>query len=229
MAAASDRKLDPLEEEFFVLALEADALDFGEFKLKSGRTSPYFFNLARFDSGSLLERLARFYAAVVNRALTDGVLQADILFGPAYKGIPLVVAVALALQHHYGRDLPWCFNRKEAKQHGEAGELVGREPRGAVLFLDDVLTAGTALGEICQAIAPVGGRPAGLVIALDRQELLEGASTAGEVVARRHAMPVLAIARAQSLVFYLRDCGLDAEAAELARYLRANGPPELLI
>ena len=224
MTPESNQRLDPLEGEFFALALEAGALDFGEFRLKSGRTSPYFFNLARFDSGSLLERLARFYAAVIDRALTDGALKVDILFGPAYKGIPLVAAVALSLQRHYGRDLPWCFNRKEAKQHGEAGGLVGREPRGAVLFLDDVLTAGTALGESCQAIAPVGGQPAGLVIALDRQELLEGTKTASEVVGQRHAMPVLAIARAQSLVPYLRDRGLDAEAAELASYLKANCP-----
>lgn len=224
MTPESNQSLDPLEEEFFALALEAGALGFGEFRLKSGRASPYFFNIARFDSGSLLERLARFYAAVIDRALTDGALEVDILFGPAYKGIPLVAAVALALQRHYGRDLPWCFNRKEAKQHGEAGELVGREPSGSVLFVDDVLTAGTALGESCQAIAPVSGQPAGLVIALDRQELLNGTETAREVVAKHYAMPVLAIAHAQSLVLYLRDRGLNTEAAELSSHLKANGP-----
>ena len=224
MTSESNPALDPFEEEFFALALEAGALEFGSFRLKSGRTSPYFFNLARFDSGSLLERLARFYAAVIDRALTDGILQIDILFGPAYKGIPLVAAVAMALQRHYGRDLPWCFNRKETKRHGEAGELVGREPKGAVLFLDDVLTAGNALAEGCQAIAPAGGQPAGIVIALDRQELLKGTETASEVVAKRYAMPVLAISRAQSLALYLRARGLGAEATELLRYLKAKGP-----
>ena len=177
---------------FLQLALRADALRFGEFTLKSGRTSPYFFNAGRFDSGAALAELAACYADAVDAAG----LPFDLLFGPAYKGIPLATALACEYAHR-GRDLPLAFNRKEAKAHGEGGTLIGAPRAGRnVLIVDDVITAGTAIREALATITDAGGIPAGIVIALDRQERVreDVAQSAAQAVASEHGIPVVAVA-----------------------------------
>ena len=177
---------------FLQLALRADALRFGEFTLKSGRTSPYFFNAGRFDSGAALAELATCYADAVDAAG----LGFDLLFGPAYKGIPLATALACEYARR-GRDLPLAFNRKEAKAHGEGGTLIGAPLAGKrVLIVDDVITAGTAIREALAIIADGGGTPAGIVIALDRQERVreDAAESAAQAVAAEHGIAVVAVA-----------------------------------
>lgn len=154
------------QQEFIRLALSRNALRFGEFTLKSGRVSPYFFNAGSFDDGASLSVLGRCYAA----AIVASGLQFDMLFGPAYKGIPLVAATAAALHAEHGRNLPYAFNRKEAKSHGEGGSIVGRALSGRVLIIDDVITAGTAIRESIEIIRDAGATPAGVALALDRQE-----------------------------------------------------------
>lgn len=136
------------QREFISFAIERGVLRFGQFTLKSGRTSPYFFNAGLFNSGKALAQLGKFYAA----AVADSGIDFDVIFGPAYKGIPLAAATAIALAEHHQRDLPWCFNRKEAKDHGEGGTLVGAPLNGRVLIIDDVITAGTAIREVMQII-----------------------------------------------------------------------------
>ena len=153
------------QREFIDFCLREDVLRFGEFTLKSGRTSPYFFNAGLFNSGSSLARLGEYYA----RALDQSEVEFDVLFGPAYKGIPLVTATAIAFANQHGRDLPWCFNRKEAKDHGEGGTLVGAPLAGRVLVVDDVITAGTAIREAVEIIESAGAELAGILIAVDRQ------------------------------------------------------------
>lgn len=177
---------------FLELALQADALRFGQFTLKSGRTSPYFFNAGRFDSGRLMAGLARCY---VDAAQAAG-LQFDLLFGPAYKGIPLATAVACDYAGR-GRDLPVAFNRKEAKAHGEGGSLIGAPLAGKrVLIVDDVITAGTAIREALGIIADAGGTAAGIVVALDRQEIASDSDSrsAAQAVAAEAGIPVVAVA-----------------------------------
>lgn len=154
------------QQEFIRLALSRNALRFGEFTLKSGRVSPYFFNAGSFDDGASLSVLGRCYAA----AIVASGLEFDMLFGPAYKGIPLVAATAAALHAEHGRNLPYAFNRKEAKSHGEGGSIVGRALSGRVLIIDDVITAGTAIRESIEIIRAAGATPAGVALALDRQE-----------------------------------------------------------
>jgi len=158
--------LHDYQRQFIALALARNALRFGEFTLKSGRVSPYFFNAGLFNDGASLEQLGRCYAA----ALMHSRLEFDMLFGPAYKGIPLVAATAIALSSHHGRNLPWAFNRKEAKDHGEAGLIVGRPLSGRVVIVDDVITAGTATRESVEAIQAAGAIPVGVALAIDRQE-----------------------------------------------------------
>lgn len=181
------------------LAIAAEALRFGEFTLKSGRRSPYFFNAGAFDTGAALARLGECYAA----ALVDSGVAFDMLFGPAYKGIPLAGAAAIALARHHGRDLPWAFNRKESKDHGEGGDIVGAPLAGRVMIVDDVISAGTAIRESLQAIRRAGATPAGVVIALDRQERGSGERSAVEEVERTEALPVVSIARLDDLVDWL--------------------------
>ena len=182
---------------FLQLALRADALRFGDFTLKSGRRSPYFLNAGRFDSGAALAALSACYADALDAAAIDGRIGGfDVLFGPAYKGIPL--ATALACEYALrGRDLPLAFNRKEAKAHGEGGTLVGASLSGRrVLVVDDVITAGTAIREALSIIAEGGGTPAGIVIALDRQERVreDSRESAAQSVATEHGIPVVAVA-----------------------------------
>lgn len=181
------------------LAIAAEALRFGEFTLKSGRRSPYFFNAGAFDTGAALARLGECYAA----ALVDSGVAFDMLFGPAYKGIPLAGATAIALARHHGRDLPWAFNRKESKDHGEGGDMVGAPLAGRVMIVDDVISAGTAIRESLQAIRRAGATPAGVAIALDRQERGSGERSAVEEVERAEGLPVVSIARLDDLVAWL--------------------------
>lgn len=187
---------------FLHLALQAQALRFGEFTLKSGRHSPYFFNAGRFDSGALLAGLAACYADAIEEA---GV-EFDLLFGPAYKGIPLATAVGCEYARR-GRDLPVAFNRKEAKAHGEGGTLIGAPLDGRrVLIVDDVITAGTAIREALGLIRDGGGVPAGIVVALDRQEILNEADparrSAAQAVAAETGVPVIAVANLHDLLAF---------------------------
>jgi orotate phosphoribosyltransferase len=189
----------PYQNEFIELALEIDVLRFGEFTLKSGRKSPYFFNSGLFNTGYAAAKLGRAYAAAVDAAEID----CDMLFGPAYKGIPLVALTAAALAEHYGDDLPFSFNRKEAKAHGEGGAIVGAPINGRILILDDVMTAGTAIREAIDIITAAGGTPAGIVIALDRQERGEHELSAVQEVEQRYGIPVASIMRLDDLIEHL--------------------------
>ncbi|WP_417776364.1 orotate phosphoribosyltransferase [Stutzerimonas xanthomarina] len=199
------------QREFIRFAIERGVLRFGEFTLKSGRTSPYFFNAGLFNSGAALAQLGRFYAA----AVADSGIDFDVIFGPAYKGIPLAAATAISLAEHHQRDLPWCFNRKEAKDHGEGGTLVGAPLSGRVLIVDDVITAGTAIREVMQIIQAQGAQAAGVLIALNRQERGQGQLSAIQEVEQDYGMPVVSIV---SLAQVLEFLGQDDQ---LKRYLPA--------
>jgi orotate phosphoribosyltransferase len=199
------------QRDFIRFAIERGVLRFGEFTLKSGRTSPYFFNAGLFNSGSALAQLGRFYAEAVVASGIDF----DVLFGPAYKGIPLAATTAVALAEHHQRDLPWCFNRKEAKDHGEGGTLVGAPLAGNVLIIDDVITAGTAIREVMQIIKGQSATAAGVLIALNRQERGKGELSAIQEVERDFAIPVVSIVSLEQVLEYL------AEDAELKKYLPA--------
>ena len=183
--------------EFMELALRLGVLRFGRFTLKSGRESPYFFNAGLFDTGTAIAGLGRAYAD----ALAASDLAFDVLFGPAYKGIPLVTATAAALAERHGRDVPWAFNRKEAKDHGEGGTIVGRRLAGRVLIVDDVITAGTAIRESVEIIRAAGATPAGVLLALDRQEQgRESARSAVQEVREQFGIPVVAILTLADLI-----------------------------
>lgn len=207
------------QREFLEFAIARGVLRFGEFVLKSGRVSPYFFNAGLFDSGTALARLGRYYAA----AIVQSGVAVDALFGPAYKGIPLVSTVAVALADHHGLDLPWSFNRKEAKDHGEGGQLVGRAPQGRVLIVDDVISAGTAVGESVALLQGAGAHPAGVAIALDRQERGSGPQSAVDEVAQRYAMPVVSIVTLSELLAYLDERGEAAQAGAIRAYRHRYG------
>jgi orotate phosphoribosyltransferase len=187
------------QSEFIEFAIQAGVLRFGDFTLKSGRVSPYFFNAGLFNTGGLLARLGRFYA----RAVVESTTRFDILFGPAYKGIPLAAATAIALADHHQRDMPWCFNRKEAKAHGEGGNLVGADLSGRVLVVDDVITAGTAIRESVEIIQAAEASFAGVIIALDRQERGRTERSAIQEVEEIYAIPVTSIVTLAHLVEYL--------------------------
>lgn len=195
--------------DFVKFSLQQGVLRFGEFKVKSGRLSPYFFNAGLFNSGLSVGRLAQFYA----QALVDSGLQFDMLFGPAYKGIPLATATAVALSQHpalQGRDIPFAFNRKEAKDHGEGGVLVGAPLQGRVVIIDDVITAGTSVGESVQIIRAAGAEPAAVLIALDRMERAGpddalSAHSAVQDVSNRYGMPVVSIASLADIMALLEN------------------------
>lgn len=207
------------KKQFIELALHVGALRFGEFQLKSGRISPYFFNSGLFTSGRAAATLGRCYAAA---AAASGI-HFDTLFGPAYKGIPLAALTAAALAEHHGRDLPYCFNRKEAKTHGEGGNLVGAAVTNNVLIVDDVITAGTAVREAIEIITAAGGQVAGVLLALDRQEKGAGALSAVQELQQHHGIPVSSIISLADLVEhlnYLDNSGayLESITAYRARY-----------
>ena len=189
------------QKEFIEFALEKQVLKFGEFTLKSGRTSPYFFNAGLFNTGRDLARLGRFYAA----ALEDAAIEYDVLFGPAYKGIPIATTTAVALADHYDKDVPYCFNRKEKKAHGEGGSLVGSELKGKIMLVDDVITAGTAIRESMEIIADNGADLSGVLIALDRQEKGKAELSAIQEVERDFNTQVVSIVSLADLVEYLSD------------------------
>jgi len=189
------------QREFLSLALERQALRFGEFTLKSGRISPYFFNAGLVSDGAALARLGRCYAG----ALAASGLGFDMLFGPAYKGIPLVSACAIALADHHGRSVPWAFNRKEAKSHGEAGLIVGTPLAGRVVIVDDVITAGTAIRESIELIRAAGAEPVGVALALDRQERGTGTESAVQEVEREFGLRCVSILSLAGLIEALAD------------------------
>jgi orotate phosphoribosyltransferase len=214
------------QKQFIQLALARNALRFGEFTLKSGRVSPYFFNAGAFDDGASLAVLGRCYAA----AIAASGLDFDMLFGPAYKGIPLAATTAASLHTLHGRNLPFAYNRKEAKSHGEGGSIVGRPLAGRVLIVDDVITAGTAIRESIEIIRTAGATPAGVALALDRQE--RGRDAAGndlpesavQEVQATYRMPVVAIANLDDLLAYLTDSpGYEASLAAITAYRNAYG------
>lgn len=189
-------------QQFIHFALAQNVLRFGEFELKSGRVSPYFFNAGLFASGASLQQLGRFYAAAILRAEREQGLQFDMLFGPAYKGIGLCASTAIALAEQ-GRDIGYAFNRKEAKTHGEGGNIVGAALEGRVLIVDDVITAGTAIGESMQILAAHGATLAGVLIALNRQERGSGALSATSEVEQRYQTQVYSIANFADLIRYV--------------------------
>ena len=187
------------QKDFIAYALHCGVLKFGEFTLKSGRKSPYFFNTGLFDSGAKLGRLGQFYA----QALQHSGVAADVLYGPAYKGIPLVSAAAIAFAQLTGADVPFAFNRKEAKDHGEGGLLVGAPLAGRVVIVDDVITAGTSVRESVEIICNAGATPAGVLIALDRQEKGESKMSAVQEVSLLYSIPVIAIVSLADIIDYL--------------------------
>ena len=201
---ASTPRTDALAQDFVAFAVDAGVLRFGEFKTKAGRLSPYFFNAGLFDDGARLGRLAEFYA----RRLIDSGLEFDMLFGPAYKGITLAAAVAIELAR-LGRNVPYAYNRKEAKDHGEGGTLVGAPVKGRVLIIDDVISAGTSVRESIAMIRAAGATPCGVTIALDRQEKasengVDAEHSAVQFVERDLGLSVVAIATLADLLAYLR-------------------------
>ncbi|WP_377112489.1 orotate phosphoribosyltransferase [Pseudoalteromonas sp. M58] len=203
------------QKEFIEFALEKQVLKFGEFTLKSGRTSPYFFNAGLFNTGRDLARLGRFYAA----ALEDAAIEFDVLFGPAYKGIPIATTTAVALADHYNKDVPYCFNRKEKKAHGEGGSLVGSYLKGKIMLVDDVITAGTAIRESMEIIAENGADLSGVLIALDRQEKGKAELSAIQEVERDFNTQVTSIVKLADLISYLENQGtMDEHLAAVKAY-----------
>ena len=189
------------QREFIEFALEKQVLRFGEFTLKSGRTSPYFFNAGLFKTGGDLARLGRFYAA----ALVDVNIEFDLVFGPAYKGIPIATTTTVALFDQHNLDVPYCFNRKEAKTHGEGGSLVGAELNGKVMLVDDVITAGTAIRESMEIIKNHNAELSGVLIALDRQEKGQGELSAIQEVERDFGTHVVSIVTLADVVTFLKE------------------------
>ncbi len=207
------------QESFIQLAIDNDVLCFGEFTLKSGRTSPYFFNAGRFRSGGALATLGRCYADTI----INSDIEFDVLFGPAYKGIPLAATTAVALADQHQKDLPYGFNRKEAKAHGEGGTLVGASLEGKkVLIIDDVITAGTAIREVIDIIRANGGEPAGVVIGLNRQEKGKGELSAIQEVEAEYGIPVASIVNVDDVIAYLEEKPDMTNTVDQVRAYRAQ-------
>jgi len=209
----------PYQKEFIDLILARDALRFGEFTLKSGRASPYFFNAGLVNDGESLRRLGACYA----EALIEAGTGFDMLFGPAYKGIALATATAIALAAHHRRSVPVAFNRKEAKSHGESGSLIGAPLAGRVLIVDDVITAGTAVRESVGLIRAAGATPAGVLVALDRQERGQGRLSAVQEVQKAFGMPVIRIITLDDLIEHLEAAGPGDELAALRNHRASQG------
>lgn len=210
--------LQDYKKEFIEFAIERNVLRFGEFTLKSGRVSPYFFNAGLFNTGGDLAKLGRYYAA----ALQAAGVKFDVLFGPAYKGIPIATTTAVALANDYDLDVPYCFNRKEAKTHGEGGNLVGSPLQGKIMLVDDVITAGTAIRESMQLIKQHDASLAGVLIALDRQERGQGELSAIQEVERDFDTQVIAIVTLADVVAYLSAQESNAEAVASINQYREN-------
>ena len=211
------------QTDFIDICVRLGVLRFGKFTLKSGRESPYFFNAGLLNTGLGVAATGRAYAA----ALAPCDIGFDMLFGPAYKGIPLVTATAAALAEHHGRDLPFAFNRKEAKEHGEGGDMVGGPLRGRVLIVDDVITAGTAIRESIELIRAAGAEPAGVLLALDRQERAPQSNlSAVEEVRQQFAIPVIAVVTLADLLEHVSRQGNPADLARLLAYRERYGVGE---
>ncbi|MCW2788139.1 MAG: orotate phosphoribosyltransferase [Aeromicrobium sp.] len=204
------------QRDFIELALEHEVLRFGEFTLKSGRRSPYFFNAGLFNTGARLAGLGRFYADAIVASGVDF----DVLMGPAYKGIPIASAAAVQLSALHGRDVPWCFNRKEAKDHGEGGLIVGSPLAGRVLVVDDVITAGTAIREVMQIISAAEASAVGIVVAVDRQERGAGELSAIQEVQRDFGVPVISIIGFDQIIEYVEETGRHAKHLDAVRGYR---------
>ena len=214
--SAGEQLMQDYKREFIQFALDNGVLKFGEFTLKSGRISPYFFNAGLFNTGAQLAQLGRFYAT----AILESKIEFDVLFGPAYKGIPLATTAAVALAEHHDVNIPYCFNRKEAKDHGEGGNLVGAGLDGRVMIIDDVITAGTAIREAMDIIDANGARAAGVVIALDRQERGKGEQSAIQEVEANFGIAVASIITLADLLQFLEgnsEMDQNREAVEAYR------------
>lgn len=206
------------QHDFIQLAIQHQALCFGEFTLKSGRTSPYFFNAGRFQTGGALAQLGRYYAAAINAAN----VKFDMVFGPAYKGIPLAAATSIALADQYQQDLPYCYNRKEAKDHGEGGTLVGAPLQGKVLIVDDVITAGTAVREVMSIIKTASAQPAAVLIGLNRQEKGQGELSAIQEVEQTFGVPVVSIINLNHIIDYLENQSGKQKMVDAIKSYRAT-------
>jgi orotate phosphoribosyltransferase len=206
------------QHRFIELSLEYDVLKFGEFKLKSGRVSPYFFNAGLFNTGRALAELGRCYA----QAVMDSGIGYDVLFGPAYKGIPLVAVTAMALSQEHGIDMPYAFNRKEKKDHGEGGSIVGAPLEGRVLILDDVITAGTAIREAIDIIDSADATAVGVLVALDRQEKGNGDQSAIQEVQEEYGIDVKSIIGMEHLIQFLQEKGDQEEMLDAMKFYRAE-------
>ncbi len=203
-------------KEFLDLSIDLGILKFGEFKLKSCRLSPYFFNAGLFNTGEALAKLGKYYA----QAIVDSGVEFDMLYGPAYKGITLAAATVIALANDHGLNIPYAYNRKEAKDHGEGGVIVGAAISGKALIIDDVISAGTSVRESVEIIRENGGEVAGVVIALDRQERGESDSSAVQEVERSYATKVISIAKLEQLVDYLGDADFSEEIISAVKNYR---------
>jgi len=211
------------QSEFIELCMRLGVLRFGSFTLKSGRESPYFFNAGLFNTGAAIAAVGRAYAA----ALAASDLKFDMLFGPAYKGIPLVTITAAALAEHHRRDVPFAFNRKETKDHGEGGQIVGSPLKGRVLVVDDVITAGTAIRESMDLIRTAGAEPAGVLLALDRQEKASGSDfSAVQEVREQYRVPVVAVINLADLMQHVSKLGQAGELSSMRQYRERYGLAE---
>ena len=206
------------QREFIALALKYQALQFGEFTLKSGRISPYFFNAGLFNSGAALAKLGQLYAA----AIVAAEVEFDMVFGPAYKGIPLAATTAVALAEHHNRDCPFAYNRKEAKDHGEGGVVVGAKLQGKVLIIDDVISAGTATRETMSLLQAHGATAAAVVVGLNRQERGAGNLSAIQEIEQAFSVPVISIAAVDHIIAYLAEGGQDPMLTERIQAYRAQ-------
>ena len=198
------------QQDFLEFAIAKNVLRFGNFTLKSGRQSPYFFNMGLFNDGQAIAQLGRFYAQTIEQAK----IEFDLIFGPAYKGIPLVTTTSIALADHHQRNLPYCFNRKEVKDHGEGGNIVGAPLKGRVLLIDDVISAGTAIREAVEIIQAAGAELVGVIIALNRQERGQGRLSAIQEIEQQYNIPVTSIVNLDQLIHYLEP--QPERAADLA-------------
>lgn len=208
------------QHDFIQLAIKHEALCFGDYTLKSGRKSPYFFNAGKFQTGEALMELGRHYA----QAIVSAGLDFDMVFGPAYKGIPLAASTAIAMADQHNLDLPYCFNRKEKKNHGEGGNIVGAALKGRVLIIDDVITAGTAIREVMSIILEAGAKPAAVVIGLNRQEKGKGGTSAIAEVEKEYGVPVISIVNLDHIIDYLDEQGEDVQlTARIRDYRKSYG------
>lgn len=206
------------QRRFIEFAIDNDILQFGDFELKSGRRSPYFFNAGQFNRGGLLRELGGYYA----EALLESGIEFDLLFGPAYKGIPLATATAIALAERHGVDIPYAFNRKEAKEHGEGGRLVGARLTKHTFIVDDVITAGTAIREVMDLIHESGGNVAGALVAIDRQEKGESELSAIQEIEKEYGVPVVSVVKLDDIIGYIETRAEYAAAVESIREYRAE-------